>query len=89
MLYKLLAHARTLAERSIQPYTDVTYVEQMLQDWPKYETEVLEGHTGLPATTLPTTWDDVMPDEDISALAKNIQHTAQGTPSTTATTPPS
>ena len=39
-LYKLLAHARTLAEHGIQPHTDVTYVGRMLQDWPKYETDV-------------------------------------------------
>ena len=45
-LYRELAHARTLAEHSIQLYTDVTYVQRMLQDWTKYETEVLEGHTG-------------------------------------------
>ena len=44
-LYKLLAHARTVAEHSIQPYTDIKYVEHMLQEWPKYETEVLDGHT--------------------------------------------
>ena len=34
-LYRLLAHARTLAEHSIQPYTGVMYVESMLQDWTK------------------------------------------------------
>ena len=38
-LYRLLANAPTLAEHSIQPYTDVTYFQRMLQDWTKYETE--------------------------------------------------
>ena len=75
-LYKLLANVCTLAEHSIQPYTDVTYVEQMLQDWPKYETEVLEGHTGPLATTAPTMWDDQVPNRDIGVLAKTIHHTA-------------
>ena len=50
-LYKLLPHAGALAEHSIRSYKDITYVERMLQDWPKYETEVLEGQTGLPDTT--------------------------------------
>ena len=72
-LYRLLAHARTLAEHSIQPYKDCTYVEPMLQDWPRYETEVLEGHTGLPDTTPHTTFDVLVPDRDISALAKLIK----------------
>ena len=45
-LSKQLAHDRTLAEHSIQPY-----VERMLQDWTKYKTEVLEGHAGPPDTT--------------------------------------
>ena len=31
-LYQQLAHARTLAEHSIQPYTEAAYVERMLQD---------------------------------------------------------
>ena len=75
-LYKLLAHAWTLAEHSIQPYTDVTYVRRMLQDWPKYGTEVLEGHTQPPATTPRTTWDNLVPDGDISALPKVIQNKA-------------
>ena len=76
MLYKLLAHARTLAEHSIQPYTDVTYVEPMLQDRPKYETEVLDGQTGPPETTPPTTRDHLVPDGDISGLAKLIHNAA-------------
>ena len=50
-LYKQLTHASTLAEHSIEPYTDAAYVERMLQDWTKYETEVLEGHTGPPDIT--------------------------------------
>ena len=79
-LYKLLAHARTLAEHSIQPYTEVTYVERILQDWLKYETEVLEGHTGPPATTPSTTWDELVPDGDISRLAKVIQNKAPRQP---------
>ena len=41
----------------------------MLQDWTKYETEVLEGHTGPPGTTSHTTWDGVVPDGDIGPLA--------------------
>ena len=49
-----------------------------MRDWPKYETEVVEGHTGPPATTSPQTWDDLVPDGDIGALAKTIQHTALG-----------
>ena len=72
-LYKQLAHARTLAEHSIQPYTDATYVERMLQDWTKYETEILEGHTGPPDTTSRTTWDSVVPDRDIGELATTVQ----------------
>ena len=74
-LYKLLAHARTLAKHSIQPYTDVTYVEHMLHGWPKDETEVLEGHTGPPDTTPCTTWAHLVPDRDIHALAKLIRDT--------------
>ena len=31
-LYQQLADARTLAENSIQPYTEAAYVERMLQD---------------------------------------------------------
>ena len=46
-----LAHARTLAEHSIRPYMDVTYVEGMLRGWTKCEMEVPEGHTGPPDTT--------------------------------------
>ena len=75
-LYKLMAHACTQAEHSMQPYTDVTYVERILQDWPQYGTEVLEGHTGPPATKPPTTWDDLVPDRDISGLAKIVQNKA-------------
>ena len=51
-------------------------MERMLQDWPKYETEVLEGPTGPPGTTSPTTWDDLVPEGGISALAKIIQNKA-------------
>ena len=76
ILYTVLAHAHTLAEHSIQPSKDITYVVRLLQDWLKYETEVLEGHTGPPDTTLRTTWDDLVPDADISALAKLIQNKA-------------
>ena len=72
-LYKQLAHARTLAEHSIQPYTEAAYLERMLQDWTKYETEVLEGHTGQPDTTCRTPWDDVVPDGDIGALATTVR----------------
>ena len=79
-LYKLLTHACILADHSIQPYTDVTYLEQMLQDWPWYETEVLEGDAGRPATTHPTTWNDLVPNGEIGALAKTIQDTAPGHP---------
>ena len=31
-LYQQLAHVRTLAEHSMQPYTEAAYVEHMLQD---------------------------------------------------------
>ena len=71
-LYKQLAHAHTLAEHSIQPYTEAAYVERMLQDCTKYKTEVLEGHTGQPDTTSRTTWDNVVPDRDIGALAMTV-----------------
>ena len=74
-LYQQLAHARTLAEHSIQPYTELAYVERMLQDWTKYETEVLEGHTGPPDTTSHTTWDGVVPDRDMGALATTVRTT--------------
>ena len=77
-LNKELAHARTLAEHSvnsIQPYTEAAYVERMLQDWTKYETEVLEGYTGPPDTTSHTTWDDVVPDGNIGALATTVRTT--------------
>ena len=72
-LYKQLAHARTLAEHSIRPYTESAYVERMLQDWTKYEMEVLEGHTGPPGTTSRTTPEDVVPDGDIRALAETVR----------------
>ena len=68
-LYKQPAHARTLAEHSIKPYTDAVYVERMLQDWTNYGTEILEGHRGPPDTTPRTTWDSVVPDRDIGAPA--------------------
>ena len=74
-LYRQLAHARTLAEHSIRPYTEVAYVERMLQDLTKYETEVLEGHTGPPGATSRTTWDDIVPDGDIGALATTVRAT--------------
>ena len=74
-LYKQLAHARTPAEHSIQPYTEAAYVERTLQDWTKYETEVPEGHTGPPDTTSRTTWHDVVPDGDIGALATTVRTT--------------
>ena len=50
-------------------------MEHMLQDWTKYETEVLEGHTGPPGATSRTTWDDVVPDGDIGALATTVRTT--------------
>ena len=74
-LYPQLAHARTLAEHNIQPYTEAAYVERMLQDWTKYETEVLEGHTGPPDATSRTTWDNVVPDRDNGALATTVRTT--------------
>ena len=74
-LYRQLAHARTLAEHSIRPYTEVAYVERMLQDWTKYKTEVLEGHTGPRGATSRTTWDDIVPDRDIGALATTVRAT--------------
>ena len=76
-LYRQLEHACTLAEHSIQPYTEAVYVERMLQDWTKYETGVLEGHTGPPEPRSRTTWDDVVPDGDIRALATTIRTTFQ------------
>ena len=75
ILYRQLAHGCTLAEHSIRPYTEVAYVERMLQDWTKYETEVLEGHTGPPGATSRTTWDDIVPDGDIGALATTVRAT--------------
>ena len=47
----------------------------MLQDWTKYETEVLEGHTGPPHTTSRTTWDNVVRDGDIGAAATTVHTT--------------
>ena len=47
-------------------------MERMLQDWTKYKTEVLEGHTGAQDATSRTTWDDVVPDGDIGALATTV-----------------
>ena len=76
-LYKQLAHAPTLAEHSIQPYTEAAYVERMVQDWTKYETEVLEGHTRPPGTTSRTTWDNVVPDGDIGALVTTVRTTLE------------
>ena len=48
----------------------------MLQDLPKYGTEVLEVHTGPPATTPPSAWDHLVPEGDIGKLAKTIRCTA-------------
>ena len=72
-LYKQLAHSCTLAEHSIQPYTDAAYVERMPRDWKKYKTGILEGHTGPLDTTPRTTWDSIVPDRDIGALAMTIR----------------
>ena len=47
----------------------------MLQDWTKYETEVLEGHTGPLDSMSRTTSDDVVPDGDIGALATTVRTT--------------
>ena len=77
-LYQQLAHARTLAAHSIQPYTEAAYVERMLQDWTKYETEVLEGQTGPSGATSRTAWDDVVPNGDIGALATTVRTTCEG-----------
>ena len=74
-LYRQLAHARTVAEHSIRRYTEAAYVEHMLQDWTKYETEVLGGHTGPPGATSRTTCDDIVPDGDIGALATTVRAT--------------
>ena len=51
-------------------------MEQMLQDWPKYETKVLQGHTGPPETTPPPMWDNLVPDRDMGKLPKMIQNKA-------------
>ena len=50
-------------------------MERMLQDWTKYETEVLERHTGPPDAMSRTTWDDVVPDGDMGALATTVRTT--------------
>ena len=50
-------------------------MERMLQDGTKYETEVLEGHTGPPGATSRTTWDDVLLDGDIGTLATTVRTT--------------
>ena len=50
-------------------------MKRMLQDWTKYKTEVLEGHTGPPGATSRTTWDDIVPDRDIGALATTVRAT--------------
>ena len=50
-------------------------MERMLEDRTKYKTEVLEGHTGPPGTTSCTTWEDVVPDGDIGALATTVRTT--------------
>ena len=76
-VHQQLTHASTLAEHSIQPYMEPVYVERMLQDWTKYETEGLEGQKGPPDTTARTTWDDVVRDGDIGALARTV-HTTFG-----------
>ena len=47
-------------------------MERMLQDWTKYETEVLEGHTGRPGATSRTTWDG-----HIGTLATTVRTTFQ------------
>ena len=52
-------------------------MERLLQDWTKDETEILEGHTGPPDTTPRTTWDSVVPDGDIGALAATARPTFQ------------
>ena len=48
-------------------------MERMLQDRTKYETEVLEEHTGPPGATSRTTWDDIVPNGDIGALATTVR----------------
>ena len=45
----------------------------MLQDWTKYETEVLKGHTGPPDTSSRTTWDNVVSEGDIETLATTVR----------------
>ena len=67
--------------------TQTSHTWSELQDWPKYETEVLEGHTGAPATTPPIAWDHLMPEGDIGALSRQFNPRRQDTPSTTATNP--
>ena len=50
-------------------------MELMVQDWTKYNMEVLEGHTDPRDTTSGTTWDDVVPDGDFGALATTLRTT--------------
>ena len=86
-LYRQLAHACTLAEHTIQPYTEAAYVERMLQDWTKYETEVLEGHTGPLDAISRATWDDVVPDGDIGGLRSKTSPNPTTRLETTVTAP--
>ena len=48
-------------------------MERILQDLTKYETEILEGHTGPPDTMPCTTWDSVVPGGDIRSLAATVR----------------
>ena len=48
-------------------------MEGMVQDWTKFETEILEGHTRPPDTTPRTTWDSAVRDGDIGALATTVR----------------
>ena len=79
-LYQRLAHAHTLAEHNINPYTANTYVESMPEDWKKYETDILEGHRGPQNTTAPMAWDDRVPNGDIGGLATAVQQTEPSHP---------
>ena len=58
-------------------------MERMLQDWTKYETEVLEEHTAPPGATSRTTWDDIVPDGDIGALATTVRAAFETAPDPT------
>ena len=49
-------------------------MKRMLQDWTKYGTEILEGHTGPPDTTPRTTWHSVVPDGGIGALVTTVRN---------------